>query len=94
MDNEAHQQLGELDLALGKTAGAVREFHAVVAHSPIDPAQAHYELARAYQLNHQTDKAKDEVLAALETAPGYRQAQKLLLELSADTGTQPNTVKK
>jgi tetratricopeptide (TPR) repeat protein len=94
MDNEAHQQLGELDLALGKTGGAVREFHAVVAHSPIDPAQAHYELARAYQLNHQTDKAKDEVLAALETAPGYRQAQKLLLELSADTGTQPNTVKK
>ncbi len=94
MDNEAHQQLGELDLALGKTGGAVREFQAVVAHSPIDPAQAHYELARAYQLNHQTDKAKDEVLAALETAPGYRQAQKLLLELSGDTGTQPNTVKK
>ena len=94
MDNQAHQQLGELDLTLGNTSGAVREFHSVVAHSPIDPAQAHYQLARAYQLNHQDDKAKDEVLAALETAPGYRQAQKLLLELSGDTGTQPNTVKK
>lgn len=94
MDNEAHQQLGELDMALGNTGGAVRELHSVAFHNPIDPAKAHYELARAYQLNHQIDKAKDEVLAALETAPGYRQAQKLLLELSADNGTQPNTVKK
>jgi len=94
MDNEAHQQLGELDLALGNTGGAVRELHSVAVHNPIDPAKAHYELAKAYQLNHQAEKAKDEVLAALETAPGYRQAQKLLLELSADTGTQPNTVKK
>jgi tetratricopeptide (TPR) repeat protein len=94
MDNEAHQQLGELDLTLGNTAGAVRELHSVVSHNPIDPAKAHYELAKAYQLNRENDKAKDEVLAALETAPGYRQAQKLLLELSSDTGTQPNTVKK
>ncbi len=94
MDNDAHQELGELDLALGNTAGAVRELHSVAFHNPIDPAKAHYELARAYQLNHQDDKAKDEVLAALETAPGYRQAQKLLLELSGDTGTQPTTVKK
>jgi len=94
MDNEVHQQLGELDLALGNTGGAVRELHSVAVHNPIDPAKAHYELARAYQLNHQTEKAKDEVLAALETAPGYRQAQKLLLELSADSGTQQNPVKK
>jgi len=72
----------------------VRELHSVAMHNPIDPAKAHYELARAYQLNHQTEKAKDEVLAALETAPGYRQAQKLLLELSADSGTQQNPVKK
>ena len=29
----------------------------------------------------QKDKAQESVLAALETAPGYRPAQKLLLEL-------------
>ena len=69
----------------------MREFHSVVAHSPIDAAQAHYQLARAYHLNKEDEKAKDELLAALETAPGYRQAQKLLLELSE---TQPDTVKK
>jgi hypothetical protein len=33
-------------------------------------------------LNHQPEQAKDELLAALETAPGYRPAQKLLLELT------------
>jgi hypothetical protein len=91
MVNNAHQQLGELWLDQGNVSGAVREFHSVVAHSPIDPAQAHYQLARAYHLNKEDEKAKDELLAALETAPGYRQAQKLLLELSA---AQPDTVKK
>jgi hypothetical protein len=33
-------------------------------------------------LNHQDEQAKDESLAALEVAPGFRPAQKLLLELS------------
>jgi len=90
MDNQAHQQLGELWIELGNGSGAAREFHSVLAHNPIDAAQAHYDLARAYQANHQNDKAKDEVLAALETAPGYRQAQKLLLELS---GEEPQPAK-
>lgn len=80
--NPAHQQLGALLLDEGKPAGAVREFRAVVANKPIDPAQAHYDLARAYHRNREDEKAKDELLAALETAPGFRQAQKLLLELS------------
>ena len=63
-----------------------------MANKPIDPAQAHYDLARAYHLNKETEKAKDELLAALETAPGFRQAQKLLLEL--ETGTQNTPAKK
>jgi tetratricopeptide (TPR) repeat protein len=89
MDNPAHQMLGSLLLDQGKTAGAVREFGAVVANKPIDPAQAHYDLARAYHLNKENEKAKDELLAALETAPGFRQAQKLLLELETGTQTEP-----
>jgi tetratricopeptide (TPR) repeat protein len=89
MDNELHQRLGALWLEQGNGAGAVREFGALVAHKPIDPAQAHYELARAYRLSNQIDKAKDEVLAALETAPGYRPAQKLLLELSGEGNGTP-----
>ncbi len=46
------------------------------------PAQAHYDLARAYHADKQIEQAKEELLAALEAAPGFRPAQKLLLELS------------
>jgi len=77
-----HKQLGDLWLDAGNAAGAIREFKSVVAGSLIDAAQAHFDLARAYHLNHQDDQAKDELLAALEVAPGFRPAQKLLLELS------------
>lgn len=92
MDNDAHRKLGELWFDQGDARGAVREFRAVVVHSPIDPADAHYNLARAYHLNHQDELAKDELLASLETAPGFRPAQKLLLELnSAETSGTPRT---
>ena len=82
MDSDAHRSLGRLWLEQGNAAGAMREFRAVLARNPIDIAQSHYDLARAYQANKQTDEAKDELLAALEAAPGFRPAQKLLLELS------------
>ena len=74
--------LGGLWLDEGNTAGAIREFRALVSNHPVDQAQAHYDLARAYQLNHEPEQAKEELLADLETAPGYRPAQKLLLELT------------
>jgi cellulose synthase operon protein C len=91
MENDAHRELGTLLFDLGQPAGAIREFRAVVDHKPIDPAQAHYDLARAYQLNHQNEQAKDEVVASLEAAPGFSKAQKLLLELSTadSSGTPP-----
>ena len=82
MDGTQHQQLGLLLLDLNNSAGAIREFQAVLARDPIDPAQAHYNLARAYNQNHQTEQAKDELISSLESAPGFRPAQKLLLELS------------
>ena len=84
LDNEAHQLLGSFWLEQGNASGAMREFRAVVAHNPIDPAEAHYDLARALNNNHQPDQAKDELFTALEAAPGYRPAQRLLLELTAD----------
>jgi Flp pilus assembly protein TadD len=77
-----HRKLGGLLFDAGNAVGAIREFQSVVAGSSIDPAQAHYDLARAYHLNHQDEQANDVLLAALEVAPGFRPAQKLLLELS------------
>jgi tetratricopeptide (TPR) repeat protein len=81
-DEEAHKRLGALDLELGNANGAVREFQAVLAGKPIDPAGTHFELAKALQAAHKTEAARDEVLAALEIAPEYKPAQKLLLELN------------
>lgn len=89
-DEKEHQMLGDLDLQLGDANGAVREYGAVVALKPVDPAGAHYNLARAYEAVHQDDKAMDEVLSSLEIAPGFRDAEKLLLELNAK---QTNTKK-
>jgi len=88
MDMDQHLQLGSLEIDLGNPKAAVQEFRAVASYKPIDPARAHYDLARALHQNHQDEQAKDELLAALETAPGYRQAQKLLLELSGESATQ------
>jgi Flp pilus assembly protein TadD len=82
MDADAHRRLGGLLLDEGNVKGAIREFGAVVAKAPLDPAQAHYDLARAYMADRQTEKASEELLNALEAAPGFRPAQKLLLELN------------
>jgi tetratricopeptide (TPR) repeat protein len=82
MDPDLHRRLGDLWLAQGKTGGAIREYRAVIARSPMDPAAAHYNLARAYRAANRAGEARDELLIALEAAPGYRPAQKMLLELS------------
>jgi tetratricopeptide (TPR) repeat protein len=81
-DDAAHQKLGDLDLDLGNAPGAIREYQAVLAGKPIDPAAAHYGLARAYLSAKRTADAREEVISALEAAPGFKPAQKLLLELN------------
>jgi len=85
-DEGLHQKLGALDLDIGKNDEAVREFQALVALNTGDKAGSHYDLARALKADGQNDKAREEAITALETAPEYRPAQKLLLELSGDTG--------
>jgi tetratricopeptide (TPR) repeat protein len=80
-DEELHQHLGDLLYAQKHYEGAIREYQARVASNPVDKAGAEFNLARAYFAAGQKDKAEETVLAALEFAPGYRPAQKLLLEL-------------
>ncbi|MEQ1885714.1 MAG: tetratricopeptide repeat protein [Bryobacteraceae bacterium] len=81
-DDAAHVQLGNLYLDLKEGPGAVREYQAVLAGKPVDVAGAHYGLAQAFVLAKRTDDAREEVISALEAAPGFKPAQKLLLELS------------
>jgi cellulose synthase operon protein C len=85
VDEDLHRRLGELWLAQENYSGAVREYSAVVAMRPLDPASAQYSLAQAYFDAGQRDKAQEHVLASLEAAPGYRPAQKLLLQLQDAT---------
>ncbi len=81
-DEDVHRKLGELYLAREDNDGAIREFHALLALKPLDQAGSHYELARAYHQAHRPGDAREQVLAALEVAPDYKPAQKLLLELT------------
>jgi tetratricopeptide (TPR) repeat protein len=80
-DEALHHRLGDLLYAQKKYDAAIREYAALVASNPGDKAGAEFSLAQAYFAAGQKDKAQDSVLAALETAPGYRPAQKLLLEI-------------
>jgi len=80
-DEELHRRIGDLLYAEKNYDGAIREYGARVASNPLDKAGAEFNLAQAYYASGQKDKAQESVLAALETAPGYRPAQKLLLEL-------------
>ena len=80
---ELHRQLGDLLFAQKQYDGAIREYNALVASNPVDKAGAEFDLAQAYFAAGQKNKAQDSVLAALETAPDYRPAQKLLLELQS-----------
>lgn len=90
-ENESlHRHLGELDLTLNHNEAAVREFGAVVSLKPLDQATAHYELAQAYLAAGNKDKAEESVLAALEAAPGFRPAQKLLVQIKATTPNPQN----
>jgi hypothetical protein len=60
-------------------AKAVRARRAILALNPVDKANAYYELARSLYTNADVSEAKRAVLQSLELAPGFREAQKLLL---------------
>ncbi len=80
-DEELHRRLGALYLDLGKPEGAIREYQAVLAAKPLEQADVNYRLALAYKASGKKEEAKDAVLNALEAAPGYKPAQRLLLQL-------------
>jgi tetratricopeptide (TPR) repeat protein len=88
-DEDLHRRLGTLWLAQGNDAGAVREYTAVLAMKPLDMASAEFNLAQAYLAQGDKAKAEESVLASLEAAPGFKPAQKLLLEIEARPKTGP-----
>ncbi|HLJ47548.1 MAG TPA: tetratricopeptide repeat protein [Bryobacteraceae bacterium] len=82
LDEELHRRLGDLWLAQNNIDGAIREYQALVAEKPHDQASSRYGLAEALSKAGRKEEARDQVLQALEAAPGFKPAQQLLLELS------------
>jgi cellulose synthase operon protein C len=81
-DHSAHARAGELYLE-GKDAGnALAEFNAALALRPPNPAEANYNVARAYHALGRSAEAKRSVLRALEAAPAFEKAQELLLTIT------------
>ncbi len=86
-DPAIHTQLGALYLEMAASdpsvaTRAVREYAVALAAKPVDLAEAHFHLASALKAAHRNTDARGETLAALEVAPNYGPAQKLLLELT------------
>ena len=85
-----HTRLATLNAEIGERDKAIRERQAVLALDPVDRADALYRLGRAYYEARDMTNARRTVLRALEIAPGFEDAQDLLLEIRASGGgTQP-----
>jgi len=82
LDQDVHGKLGDMLLESGDAAEALREFEVALALEPHDKATAYYRLAQAYYQTGKTDQARDTLFLALDVAPGFRPAQRLLLELT------------
>src|SRR5262249_48074869 len=80
-DNEAHTVLGRLAMQRNDADTAVREFKVGLLLNPVNRAEAYTDLAESYFKSGKRDLAKKETLSALEIAPTYDRAQKLLLDV-------------
>jgi tetratricopeptide (TPR) repeat protein len=80
-DAELHDTLGDWLMESGKASEALIEYQVTLALQPHDMAAAHFRVARAHNALDDVDKTRSHLLSALEIAPHYRQAQKLLLEI-------------
>lgn len=83
-----HKQLAMAAEHLDRPLDTVRALRALGTIEPVDPAAIDYRLGRALAAMNQTDLAKHHVLRAIEEAPRYRDAHRLLLQLT-EKPTQP-----
>lgn len=84
LDIETHATLGDLLFDTGRAADALKEYRIALELGPHDKAMAWYRLARAEYVLGNRDRSEDYLLQALDLAPGFRPAQRLLLQLVAE----------
>ncbi len=82
LDPGLHDRLAAHYARLGRHGDLVRERRALIALGPTDRAGAWYRLAEAYVGAGRAEAAREAVLRSLEVAPGYADAQDLLLRLA------------
>lgn len=81
-DPAMHTLAGDLYLGNGDAPKATMEYQVALSLNPPNLAEAHYNVARAYQAAGRTSEARKAVLKSLEVAPGFDKAQELLLKLT------------
>jgi tetratricopeptide (TPR) repeat protein len=89
IDADLHRRFGALGLKEHNYPASIREYAAAVALHPLDKAGALYDLAEACFEAGQFDDAELNVLGSLEAAPGFRPAQKLLLQIEDAQSHRP-----
>ena len=81
--------LGDILLEANRAQEALTEYSVALSLDPHDKATANFRMASAYHRLGDDERTQDFLLQALDLAPNYRPAQKLLLEvMRADTDTQ------
>jgi tetratricopeptide (TPR) repeat protein len=82
LDAPLHAKLGERLNSGGKPADSLREYQVLLALDTQDSASAHFGMARALNSLGNREESRQHLLQALETAPHFRPAQDLLLDLT------------
>ncbi len=84
-----YRYLGSAREALGDPPPAVDAYQKLLLLEPADPADVHFRLARLLRLQ-DDPAAKRHVLQALEEAPRFRAAHRLLLEMAPTENASTN----
>jgi tetratricopeptide (TPR) repeat protein len=77
-----HRWMARASEQIGQREEAIAEYRALALLDETDPAEQHYHLAKLLAEAGQPVEARREVLKALEDAPRFREAHRLLLELA------------
>jgi tetratricopeptide (TPR) repeat protein len=88
---QPHRSLGRAAEELGDAPCAIESYQKLLRLDPIDPADIHFRLAKLLRAENEP-AAKRHVLQALEEAPRFLAAHKLLLELARAETSPTNSM--